>query len=72
MAVCLVRSECIPKGQKPCLYRFPDASYTLLQKIADRHPQGEAPRDDARDGAATANSATHNATDSQRLAMLFE
>ena len=42
MAVCLVRSECIPKGQKPCLYRFPDASYTLLQKIADPHPHEEA------------------------------
>jgi len=42
MAVCSVRSECIPKGQKPCLYRFPDASYTLLQKIADPQPHEEA------------------------------
>ena len=42
MAVCSVRSECIPKGQKPCLYRYPDASYTLLQKIADPQPHEEA------------------------------
>ena len=59
MAVCLVRSECIPKGQKPCLYRYPDASYTLLQKIADPHPHEEAkaPRDDAHDSSGTAKSA---------------